>query len=797
MRRNFILTLLTSFATLSASALAAQTVHGTLADAATGVGVRGATVVLVDAQGRSAVAAVTGARGAFVLRATAAGRYSLRAERVGFVATLSPAFALAAGETVERTLAADPRRVMLEAISVTSRARCRVRPGAGEAAAAVWEEARKALNGARTAADQRLLRYGLRRYRRVLDPKTLTVTAEETRTIEGWSGNPFVAADPARLAEKGFMVADGDSLLYFAPDAGVLLSDAFLDTHCFRVQTAASEHPGWIGLAFEPVRDGGRADVAGVLWVDRASAELRSIDYRYTSLPAGRRAEEVAGGAIELRRLPAGSWIVSRWHIRMPRMSVSALRPDPSLPLNPRPITVAALVEEGGEIAEVADESGRTLASERGATLSGTVYDSTASKPLAGARVSLDGTPYAAAADSGGAFVLAGVPDGAYTLSFWSARLDSMGFVPRPVPVTLARTAAARVELAVPPLASVLAAACGDRAGAGGGAPLVGIVREEGADGAPAPGTVVTAAWTAAPGAGGVPRTAVADDRGAYRFCSVPAGVALRVAAGSLAGAANGVQVRLSAGVPMRQDLTVRRPSAAPAGRASAAAARERAGSGTIVWGRVVAAATGAAVVGARVQLGESLPAQATDRMGRFRVDGVPAGAYEVVVTHAEFGRRVTRAVVAGTGMELVLRLPAPSGTVALAPVVVSARTLSPVQVQARTSGTRMDVIDGETIARAVGEPDVQNLLRVHVNGIVTSEVRMPGTDFVTRIDIYYHHQSVAVYLDSRRVPPADLVHLPPDLLDSAEFFPSGTAAYGAAGGPVLLLHSKQRSAAR
>ena len=61
------------------------------------------------------------------------------------------------------------------------------------------------------------------------------------------------------LLESGFIrrVDDG-GFDYFGPDASVLLSDAFLDTHCFRL-VAREDLPEAVGLAFDPVRKGWRS----------------------------------------------------------------------------------------------------------------------------------------------------------------------------------------------------------------------------------------------------------------------------------------------------------------------------------------------------------------------------------------------------------------------------------------------------------------------------------------------------------------------------------------------------------
>jgi hypothetical protein len=61
----------------------------------------------------------------------------------------------------------------------------------------------------------------------------------------------------------------------------------------------------------------GIGDIQGTFWLDRSSAELRLLEYRYTNLI---RAYAVAnpGGFVEFLRLPTGNWFVSRWEIRMP-----------------------------------------------------------------------------------------------------------------------------------------------------------------------------------------------------------------------------------------------------------------------------------------------------------------------------------------------------------------------------------------------------------------------------------------------------------------------------------------------
>ncbi|HEX2190954.1 MAG TPA: carboxypeptidase regulatory-like domain-containing protein, partial [Longimicrobiaceae bacterium] len=422
--------------------LAAQTVRGSLTGEDTGQPVSGAHVLLRDAQGRVVASANTDASGGFLLRAPAEGSYTLVAERIGYVSTASPPLRLAAGQTVEHALKASPERISLEGIVVKAgggRARCQTRPREGEQVQVVWNEARKALQSTAATAEERVYRYGARVYERQLDPRSGAVVAEQTRPRAGMSGNPFTTVPLSRLAERGYVEADGDSLLYHAPDAQALLSEEFLDQHCFRLEEPKAGEEGLIGLAFEPVRGRRLPDIQGVLWLDRASNELRRMEYGYTGMESRRAAAE-AGGEMEFRRLPGGEWIVSRWRIRMPVLGVSRIAVAQSMPgvENRREqYTLLGVKEEGGEVTSIATRTGAPVQVAAGARLAGVVYDSTRAGGLAGAEVVLVGTPYTARADTAGRYELRDLPEGRYRVGFRSARLDSLGYAPAPVEVTL------------------------------------------------------------------------------------------------------------------------------------------------------------------------------------------------------------------------------------------------------------------------------------------------------------------------------------------------------------------------
>ena len=95
----------------------------------------------------------------------------------------------------------------------------------------------------------------------------------------------------------------------------MLLSSSFLQDHCFRL--AISLDSTRLGLAFEPTPARERvADIRGTLWLDRASTELRSLEFQYVNI--SRAQQDHAGGELAFVRMRDGQWAISRWNIRMP-----------------------------------------------------------------------------------------------------------------------------------------------------------------------------------------------------------------------------------------------------------------------------------------------------------------------------------------------------------------------------------------------------------------------------------------------------------------------------------------------
>src|SRR5690606_981255 len=91
------------------------------------------------------------------------------------------------------------------------------------------------------------------------------------------------ALAPDTLADHGFVRDMDGTVIFYAPDAEVLLSDAFLNTHCFGLRETTAQGEDRVGLTFEPVPGRRVPDVRGVLWLDTEGARLRSIEYQYVN----------------------------------------------------------------------------------------------------------------------------------------------------------------------------------------------------------------------------------------------------------------------------------------------------------------------------------------------------------------------------------------------------------------------------------------------------------------------------------------------------------------------------------
>jgi len=502
----------------------AQTVLGQLFDSDTGSPIEGALVRLLDQNDDEVTGYLTNAAGRFVLRAPAPGSYRARAERIGYETVDSETFALEAGQQFGLRLETSQTAIELEELRVESAKRCVVRPGQGLQVYAIWEEARKALTVQDWTQREGMYRFQMASWTRELDPPGRIVLSETRQHSSGISASPIRSAPAEELLSEGFVRENEEGGWdYFGPDAAVLLSDLFLDTHCFAVELDA-DRPEDVGLTFEPVDRNGPPDIAGTLWVDLKTGQLQDLEYRYTWTP-WEVARGVAGGRVTFENLPNGAWIVRSWRIRMPVMAAD-FRVTRTGGSN---IRLVGLKEVGGEITRYSTLDEKIVSQEapRG-TLEGQVWDATRERALPGATVFLSGTPYASESDDEGHFRLSDLPGGTFKAVFTHPRLDSLGAFFEGLMVEVTPGDTTRVTLGVPPAAATPASVCSEEEMGLGKTALLGVVRDE-RTGEGLQGVTVSVVWSSFEGSSVATMSerrleyqATSGPGGRYRVCGLP-----------------------------------------------------------------------------------------------------------------------------------------------------------------------------------------------------------------------------------------------------------------------------------
>ena len=283
-----------------------------------------------------------------------------------------------------------------------------------------------------------------------------------------------------------------------------------------------------------------------------------------------------------------------------------------------------------------------SIAAQGFATASGTVYDSVAKAPLAGAVVQLvavgdsaAGATFTARTDSSGQFQFDSLPAGRFAAGFSHPAIDTMGFERSTVEV-LVRRGLQQIRLGTPSPQTIFRMVC---AGARQGGPpnlLFGHVLRA-SDGEPlfdASVLITRVGGTAIVGESVIRKDvtdgAVVGDKGAFAICEAPDNISLLIRAASGADTSGSIPVRLAANSIRHVTLSVGRARRVavvrPPSADRPAPLSESVWRGPSRLRGIVSNPAGAPMAAVRVQVVGTGMETVTDARGAYALDSLPEG---------------------------------------------------------------------------------------------------------------------------------------------------------------------------
>jgi hypothetical protein len=398
---------------LAARILSGQTVQGVALESDSTTPARRLIIALLDSTGNQVTRTLTSDLGKFLIRAPAPGRYRLKGMRIGYRSTLSREIVLDSGSVAFQFIV-ERAPVAFAPVQIRQKRVCKANPDSSAAAFRMWNNARNSLAAVVSARRDRMLvsRLQIRMGKREHPLKLIVV--DSIFELDDASEDPFISAPSEHLDSMGYIAEHKFGATAYAPDEEVLLSELFATTHCFSLVADTSDENN-VGLVFIPVPDRKVADIEGILWMDRRTSALRSLEFTYTRTPHWGKWSS-AGGRVEFIQILDGISVISRWHIQLPGLGQDR----------------EELYVRGGTLLSVqlaTRDTGQAplLWKRELRAITGVVLDSLSGRPINRAVVRVRGTPFFAVTDSVGHFRLEYDSDGRYALIVHNALADSMG----------------------------------------------------------------------------------------------------------------------------------------------------------------------------------------------------------------------------------------------------------------------------------------------------------------------------------------------------------------------------------
>ena len=405
--------------TLMPLVLSAQVVRGRILDVE-GRGIPAAVVQLVDSSRHVAARGITNVNGEYQLATIVPGSYHLVAQRLGFALGSTEAFSLGRGETRPQEMRLSSVHLQLDTLRISAQRLCDHSQLSSGVVRGAWEQVTSQLTAVAINAGDTAKASRARVFSVGLDANARKYGKRISELREEQASRSWQEAPTDSIEQFGYVSRESDgSVTYRAPGMDLLLSNEFLGSHCLHLVQSADTY----GIAFEPTEERkarGIAEIEGTLWMRASDARLQSMEYRYVNLPFALNASTT--GNLQFDELKDGSWAVTSWMLRMPRIEQRVLSADRGAPQ----LALTGFVQQGGELILVT-RGIDTLYARRSATVSGILRDSLLGHGLANARVTVGDS--STATNSRGFFVISGLVPGKYIGRVHTPSLDSVAAI--------------------------------------------------------------------------------------------------------------------------------------------------------------------------------------------------------------------------------------------------------------------------------------------------------------------------------------------------------------------------------
>ena len=550
---------------LATSAGAQQAVSGRVTDRTSGTPVAGVVVSALDASGAPVVRTVTdSASGYRIMLMPGITRLNFR--RIGYSPT-DVALTDSVNGRIDVTLTRLP--VQLPPVKSTILAQCDADANQPDVLAH-WEEARSGMLTSMVARESKAGYTSVLAYQMGFKgDDELPRTVERIELPPGVS-HPFgTGAEPAMVEKTGYLVREGFSEVFVAPDDRILFDQAFSNSHCFTIETppgARATDDTLVGIRFTTGKGSRLVGVQGVVWLRRDPLDLVGVEYEYTNI--SRAMQRVhPGGSIRFRRMPNGITMISEWRIRgaFETSSRTTTRVPFGRPANrgfpDRMIrggtarNTTATASELGAVIELMQWPDAPPYVAPLATVSGVLTDRYTKRPLANTRIRFYNTPFVTTTDSAGAFHFVDVLPGMYEMDAGDFELEKYGAsgdLIGPVAIKYGPNSSLRLEGEGP--AAAVVRGCGEKVDGrvempkplAGPNAIFGVITTD-RGGIPPRNQqflVEVIPTGAVAGTPAFPLKGKADQWGRFRVCGLPAG-SIRIRAATKSGIASFADVRI------------------------------------------------------------------------------------------------------------------------------------------------------------------------------------------------------------------------------------------------------------